>query len=431
MTAVAARPLAPPLNPGRGSVVMPFMVIYRTSDGSSSFEQADAIDEAALFVERLRNKEGIDEIRIYRMEEISFAFRPYYKVELGLTDRQSTPAPPSASTAVVVEEPAPERRGRRPGSTPTLPRRARSSRSSRRRRRPRPRSARPTCRRLRAPMTRRPARTVAGASSAADRTAPRRRVIPGRGRGATARASASSPSSGGSGDAEARRRGPRGRTAARRRSHHGTAVLVGGLGHLHLVTILLPRDLSRGPLVTTLGPMLPLAPTAPEAAAGGRRRRRRSPASPVDRLRGRGAAARVRGRSVPRWCPCPTWRCGPGSVRPVTERRDASRARRASRPTSPSPSRRSASARPPCSRRWPGGSTTTSTCSPRSGCGATGREAENRRYNAQLMDTSKLTAIAVALERLGEDVEITHHRRDRAPDRRGLAGGVASSSSTT
>jgi hypothetical protein len=83
---------------------MPFMVIYRTSDGSSSFEQADAIDEAALFVERLRNKEGIDEIRIYRMEEISFAFRPYYKVELGLAERQNTAAPPSASTAPVVEE---------------------------------------------------------------------------------------------------------------------------------------------------------------------------------------------------------------------------------------------------------------------------------------------------------------------------------------
>lgn len=33
-------------------------------------------------------------------------------------------------------------------------------------------------------------------------------------------------------------------------------------------------------------------------------------------------------------------------------------------------------------------------------------EDENRRYNAQLMDTSKLTAIAVALDFLGEDVEI-------------------------
>jgi hypothetical protein len=88
---------------------MPFMVIYRTSDGSSCYEQADAIDEAALFVERLRNKEGIDQIRIYRMEEISFAFRPYYKVELGLTEKQNTPTPPSASTAQPAPRPEPER----------------------------------------------------------------------------------------------------------------------------------------------------------------------------------------------------------------------------------------------------------------------------------------------------------------------------------
>jgi PDZ domain-containing protein len=33
-------------------------------------------------------------------------------------------------------------------------------------------------------------------------------------------------------------------------------------------------------------------------------------------------------------------------------------------------------------------------------------EEQNRRYNAQLMDTSKLVAIAVALERLGHDVDI-------------------------
>jgi hypothetical protein len=73
---------------------MPFMVIYRTSDGTSTYEQLEAIDEAAMFVERLRNNEGVDQIRIYRMEEISFAFRPYYKVELGLPDKQQHPAPP-------------------------------------------------------------------------------------------------------------------------------------------------------------------------------------------------------------------------------------------------------------------------------------------------------------------------------------------------
>jgi hypothetical protein len=66
---------------------MPFMVIYRNADGSPGYEQAGAIDEAALFVERLRNNESIDQIRLFRMEEINFAFRPYYKVELGLPER--------------------------------------------------------------------------------------------------------------------------------------------------------------------------------------------------------------------------------------------------------------------------------------------------------------------------------------------------------
>lgn len=87
---------------------MPFMVIYSTSDGSSCHEQADAIDEAALFVERLRNKDGIEDVRLYRMEEISFAFRPYYKVELGMPERV-TAAPPSEvlSGPAVTAEPLP------------------------------------------------------------------------------------------------------------------------------------------------------------------------------------------------------------------------------------------------------------------------------------------------------------------------------------
>ena len=90
---------------------MPFMVIYSTSDGGRCYEQADAIDEAALFVERLRNKDGIDDqIRIYRMEEISFAFRPYYKVELGMPERQGGgPSPAVASeppATVVAVDPA-------------------------------------------------------------------------------------------------------------------------------------------------------------------------------------------------------------------------------------------------------------------------------------------------------------------------------------
>jgi hypothetical protein len=74
---------------------MPFMVIYRTSDGTACHEQADAIDEAALFVERLRNQDGIEKVHLYRMEEITFAFRPYYKVELGMPELSLTASPPS------------------------------------------------------------------------------------------------------------------------------------------------------------------------------------------------------------------------------------------------------------------------------------------------------------------------------------------------
>src|ERR671910_2383048 len=86
--------------PRRESTAMPFLVMYRRSDGSSCHELADAIDEAALFVERLRNNDGVeDDIRIFRMEEISFAFRPYYKVELGLPEKQAADSPsPEAPT---------------------------------------------------------------------------------------------------------------------------------------------------------------------------------------------------------------------------------------------------------------------------------------------------------------------------------------------
>lgn len=86
---------------------MPFMVIYRTADGDTTYEQADAIDEAALFVERLRNSEGIDQIRIYRMEEISFAFRPYYKVELGMPERQAAPRSAVADRLPAIPEGSP------------------------------------------------------------------------------------------------------------------------------------------------------------------------------------------------------------------------------------------------------------------------------------------------------------------------------------
>jgi hypothetical protein len=59
------------------------MVIYRTADGQPGYHQADELDEAVRFVERLRNTDGVDGARIFKMEEVNFDFRPYFKVEIG------------------------------------------------------------------------------------------------------------------------------------------------------------------------------------------------------------------------------------------------------------------------------------------------------------------------------------------------------------
>jgi hypothetical protein len=73
------------------------MVIYRTADGQPGYHQAEELDEAVRFVERLRNGDGVDGARIFKMEEVNFDFRPYFKVEIGPGGVPiETPAPPFA-----------------------------------------------------------------------------------------------------------------------------------------------------------------------------------------------------------------------------------------------------------------------------------------------------------------------------------------------
>jgi hypothetical protein len=86
------------------------MVIYRTGDGQPGYHQAAELDEAVKFVERLRNGEGVDSARIFRMEEVNFDFRPYFKVEIGPSGAAfEEPAPVApAPAADVVPAPSPE-----------------------------------------------------------------------------------------------------------------------------------------------------------------------------------------------------------------------------------------------------------------------------------------------------------------------------------
>lgn len=80
---------------------MSHMVIYRTADGQPGYHQTDALDDAVSFVERLRNSDGVDHARIFHMEEVTFDFKPYFRVEVG----GESPAPASVSPLMA---PAPE-----------------------------------------------------------------------------------------------------------------------------------------------------------------------------------------------------------------------------------------------------------------------------------------------------------------------------------
>lgn len=61
---------------------MSHMVIFRTPEGKPGYQPAETVQEAVSIVERLRNDEGVENVRIFRLEEVQFELRPYYKVEL-------------------------------------------------------------------------------------------------------------------------------------------------------------------------------------------------------------------------------------------------------------------------------------------------------------------------------------------------------------
>ena len=61
---------------------MSHMVIYRGSDGKPGYHQTDDIHDAVGFVEQMRNDQGVEHARIFRLEEVEFQYKPYYRVEL-------------------------------------------------------------------------------------------------------------------------------------------------------------------------------------------------------------------------------------------------------------------------------------------------------------------------------------------------------------
>lgn len=70
-----------------------FMVMFTSAEGNPAQHAAETLDEAVSFVERLRNTEGVTDMRLYRMTEIPLEVKAYYKVEVGA--ESASPATPS------------------------------------------------------------------------------------------------------------------------------------------------------------------------------------------------------------------------------------------------------------------------------------------------------------------------------------------------
>ena len=67
------------------------MVVFRSSEGKPGYHQADALDEAIRFVERLRNQEQVTEARIFRLQEVPIEFKTYYRVEVTAGEEAAQP----------------------------------------------------------------------------------------------------------------------------------------------------------------------------------------------------------------------------------------------------------------------------------------------------------------------------------------------------
>ena len=89
----------------REEQVMTHMVIFRHPEGKAGYHQAENVDEAVRFVERLRNQEHVTDARIFRMEEVPIEFRTYYKVELASAAEPSPAAAPAVLRKVLRSVP--------------------------------------------------------------------------------------------------------------------------------------------------------------------------------------------------------------------------------------------------------------------------------------------------------------------------------------
>ena len=100
---------------------MSYMVLYTGLDSSAAFERCEELGEAIAEVERLRNEQSIDGAQIYRLEEVKFEIKPYFRVELPDETALATGAPELTSVAASPVAEAAPAAGNSPWTTAAAP----------------------------------------------------------------------------------------------------------------------------------------------------------------------------------------------------------------------------------------------------------------------------------------------------------------------
>jgi hypothetical protein len=86
------------------------LVRFTSAEGRDGYHTAAGLDDALKFVERLRNNEEVDRVRLFRLQEVPIEFKAYYKVELRGADAPVPlveEAPAEAEAIEALPAPAP------------------------------------------------------------------------------------------------------------------------------------------------------------------------------------------------------------------------------------------------------------------------------------------------------------------------------------
>lgn len=79
-----------------------YMVVFTTAEGKPGYHQAESLEDAIKFVERMCNSEGVSDAKIYRLTEIPLEVKSVYRVEVAGAPALASPDGAEAPAGSVV-----------------------------------------------------------------------------------------------------------------------------------------------------------------------------------------------------------------------------------------------------------------------------------------------------------------------------------------